>query len=131
MATQFRNRRPDGSKPLTIDSVRPDTVLGHPNDQNIAKEFVRPGKEILELLMRTVLEDINEANWVAEAIEWCEEFCPKKVALVQRILALRTSIKGRARLELLQYGTGIVAPSLMGVKSGNDGRDGKQESKII
>lgn len=108
--------------------------MGFPN---AAKLLVEPGKDALELIMRTVLKDENEAN---DAVMFYHKL--KKFDLLSEYLetllawlASRVAIKGLARLDFLQANVGILAPQLRtgyGPKAAEKEkvkRDNKQEEQ--
>lgn len=90
------------------------------------KEFVHPGKEPSELLMRCVFQDERQANAAVLYLAKCEEFkLERHKKLLLHKLAATTSIKGLARRELLQAVTGIIAPQLFGERGEREkGRGG-------
>lgn len=89
---------------------------------SVMKEFVHPGKEPGEILMRCVFKDEREANAAVLWLAKCEEFgMERHKRLLLHKLAASTSIKGERTKILLQAVTGVVAPSLF--------EDGKRERK--
>lgn len=93
---------------------------------NAIKEFVHPGKEAGELLMRIIFKDEREANAAVLYLSKCEEFkMERHRRLLLHRLAATVSIKGVGRNQLLQAVVGHLAP---GVFSG-DGKKGKRREE--
>jgi len=89
-------------RPGAIEALLKDSDM-----PNAARELVHPGKEPIELLMRCYFDDEREVNAAVLYLSKCEEFDDdegKKVLLWK--MAAKTSIKGRARFDLLQALTG-------------------------
>ncbi len=103
-----------------------------PNFTSAIKELVHPGKEPKELLMRTILTDVNEARDLALTLAKCDEFgMEQEKQLLLYLLAARTSVGGKARTELLQGITGTYSPqrnNKLGIPFGkkSEGQDGQQ-----
>lgn len=117
--------RSDGSKPGIMTSSYLESLFSQEAFPSAVKEFVHPGKDPGELLMRCVFKDEREANAAVLFLSKCEEFgLPRHKQLLLHKLAATTSIKGLSRRELLQAVTGIVAPALFGEKE-KGRRDGQ------
>lgn len=109
----FPGQRRDGQDSLSFL----DGVFTQGQFPSVIKEFVHPGKDPGELLMRCVFKDEREANAAILYLAKCEEFGlvrHKKILLHK--LASTVSIKGERIKILLQAVTGIVAPELLGEK---------------
>ncbi len=104
----------------TFHSLLQGQQSGH-----LAKDLIQPGKEVTEILMRTFLLDVNEARDVALTLAKCDEFgMEDEKQLILYLLAARTSVNGRGRLEYLQGMTGILAMPWFGKwGKGNDNRN--------
>jgi len=116
----------DGSEDLDMDLVAgerhaPGQHNGHlpgaefgffsPTQPTIVKEFVRPGKDISELLMRTRLSK-RETQLVTIILYRAEKLGLDKLKdLLRYYLAAKCSEEGIGRKELLQAVTGMVVPS--------------------
>jgi len=90
---------------------------------NVLKEFVHPGKDPGEILMRCIFKDERERNAAVLYLAKCREFglaVEEKVLLTW--LAATTSVRGLSRRELLMAASGIVAPSLYGQNQKQFGR---------
>jgi len=75
------------------------------------KEFVHPGKEIGELLMRSRLTR-REAQLVTLALYKAEKFDIEPLkSLLLNYLAIQCSVDGTARKELRQAVVGMVVPA--------------------
>ena len=87
---------------------------------NALRDFVHPGKDPKELLMRTVFSDMRAVNAAVLLLHKIDEFnMPQKYKdLVQNKLAGQTSLGGLARRELLQGLIGVLSPSLYNPKLG-------------
>jgi len=82
---------------------------------NVAREFVHPGKQgnYEDILMRTVFRDENQRNAAIIFLRKCEEFgLEDHIDMMVNWLAASVSVGGRARLELLQAITGVIATDL-------------------
>jgi hypothetical protein len=100
-----------------------DSIFNQGQFPSAVKEFVHPGKDPGELLMRCIFKDEREANAAILYLAKCEEFGldrHKKILLHK--LAASVSIKGVSRRELLQAVTGLLAPGLY-----NDGKKEKRQ----
>ena len=117
----------DGQRGIT-DSRFLEGLFNQGQFPSTIKEFVHPGKEPGELLMRCVFKDERELNAAVLWLAKCEEFkLERHKRLLLHKLAASTSIGGRARKELLQATTGIVAPVLYGEQRGADrGKQGDE-----
>ena len=108
-------RRDGGSSrstPQTFHSILQGQQQGNP-----AKELIHPGSDVKEMLMRTYLEDANEARDVALTLAKCDEFgMEEEKNLILYLLAARNSIRGRGQIEYLQGIVGILSPSMLGYK---------------
>jgi len=104
-----------------------ENMLGNANMPSIAKEFVHPGNDTGELLMRSIFKNERQANAAVEYYARCVEFNDQKgQGKLLNWLASRPSINGIARKELAQVLTGKVLPTLYGKK---DGREQNNERK--
>ncbi len=80
---------------------------------NVAREFVHAGKSYGDVLMRTVFADANQRNAVITYIYKCEKFhMDAHLEMMLNWLDAAPSVGGRARIELLQAATGIIATGL-------------------
>lgn len=105
----------DGRPGGKSDSRFLDGLFNQAQFPSAIKEFVHPGKEPAELLMRCVFNDERQANAAILYLAKCEEFkLERHKKLLLHKLAASTSIKGTARKELLQAVTGILAPGYFG-----------------
>lgn len=117
----------DGRTGGMTDSRFLDGLFNQAQFPSAIKEFVHPGKEPSELLMRCVFKDERQANAAVLWLAKCEEFkLTRHKQLLLHKLAASTSIRGMGRKELLQAVTGILAPSLFGR---GDGKKGKNEEE--
>ena len=117
----------DGRRGGMTDSRFLDGLFNQAQFPSAIKEFVHPGKDPSELLMRCVFKDERQANAAVLWLAKCNEFkLERHKQLLLHKLAASTSIKGMARKELLQAVTGIIAPSLFGR---GDGKKGKNEEE--
>ena len=108
------------------DSRFLDGLFNQAQFPSAIKEFVHPGKEPSELLMRCIFKNEREANAAVLWLAKCDEFkLVRHKQLLLHKLAASTSIKGTARKELLQAVTGILAPGYFGRR--DDGKKGKEE----
>jgi hypothetical protein len=110
----------------------PRALEGYFNIQqfpNVLKEFVHPGKDARELLMRCIFKDERERNAAVLYLAKCEEFdLPIEKGVLANWLAATTAVRGLSRRELLMAATNIIAPSLYGVRQfGRRGRKGEEE----
>jgi len=104
-----------------LDAGRLESLLQNAEFPSVAKEFVHPGKEPLELMMRCYFDDEREVNAAVLYLAKCDEFGDvegKKVLLMK--LAAKTSIKGKSRLDLLQAVTGTLLREYKAVKGQKD-----------
>lgn len=98
-----------------------DGVFSQGQFPSVIREFVHPGKEPGELLMRCFFKDTREANAAVLYLGKCEEFkLDRHKRLLLHRLASSTSVKGERVKILLQAVTGIVAPSLFGKDGAKD-----------
>lgn len=80
---------------------------------SVIREFVHPGKDPREMLMRCVFRDDNERNAALIFLRKCEEFgLDDYVQMLTNWLAASVSVKGRSRKEVLQATAGIIVPGL-------------------
>ncbi|GAI74214.1 unnamed protein product [marine sediment metagenome] len=104
------------------DSRFLDGLFNQAQFPSAIKEFVHPGKEPSELLMRCIFNDERQANAAILWLAKCDEFkLERHKKLLLHKLAASTSIKGRARKELLQAVTGILAPGFFGRRDKKEG----------
>jgi len=97
---------------------------------NVLKEFVHPGKDPKELLMRCVLKDDRERNAAVLYLAKCREFgLDEEEKVLNDWLAATTAVRGLSRRELLMAATNIVAPSLYGVRTFGKRRDGEKSEQ--
>lgn len=125
-APDYGRQRQDGqSPPLTrwLEGLMSNVEL-----PNVAKELVHPGKDPLELLMRTVLKDPAEANDAVMFLHKLKKFdlLEEYRELILGWLASRVAIKGVGRLDYLQASIGILAPVLRAGYGGKVGADSKK-----
>lgn len=87
------------------------TTLGTGNKTYI---FVNPGKNILELMMRTYFKDEDQAMAAVMLFEKCEEFnLQQGQDDLMALLAARCSVKGRSTHLALMAETGVLAPGVL------------------
>ena len=84
---------------------------------NMMRSLVEPGENIKDLLMRTVLLDVDESTQLALAISYCLKYsCKHQLDSLLYLLAARCSVNETSRRELLMAITGILSPGMLGVK---------------
>lgn len=109
----------DGRKGIPAESVSPMALWRRRSSHNIAKPLIEPGEKLEELLMRTRLEDENQARDVILAIDWVREFdLDEEEDSLRLLLAILPSIEGVGRKEYVMVATQILAPTIYGVKDG-------------
>lgn len=126
----------DGSKSakdrwgIHVDHFRPDYILRPTEQGNLAKELIKPGDEVKDLLMRTNLKDENDAIDVGLLLAKYQRFNMEQQAhtLLYKLAAL-TSINGLGRKEYSQVATGIISPSLWGIRDGNKKNKGDNSNE--
>jgi len=70
---------------------------------SIGRELVHPGKDALDISMRTVLKDRDEAKIVNTLLSWCREFdFPEGLEDIKGQLALYNSVGGYSRDQFIQ-----------------------------
>lgn len=80
---------------------------------SVIREFVHPGKNPQDLLMRCVFRDDNERNAALILLRKCEEFgLEEYIGMLTNWLAASVSVQGRSRKEVLQATAGIIVPGL-------------------
>lgn len=80
---------------------------------NSAHTFVKPGKDTLELLMRTVFDTERQARQVVLLYSKCVKYqFEEGLADLRALLAAKCSVKGRSRFEALMAEIKVLAPSL-------------------
>jgi hypothetical protein len=110
------NTRGDGHFPFN-DPKALEGLFNQQQFPSVFKEFVHPGKDPRELLMRCIFKDERERNAAVLYYAKCEEFgLTEEKQILTNWLASTVSVRGLARRELLMAGTGIVAPTLYGVR---------------
>lgn len=93
------------------------SLLQQQGQGNVAKELIHPGDDVVEMLMRTNLLDVNEVRDVALTLAKCDEFgMEEDKNLILYLLAARNSINGRGQLEYLMGITGVLSPSMLGFR---------------
>ena len=76
--------------------------------------FVSPGKDVLELLMRTVFQDEHQAVAAVVLYDKCQRYGLKRsMEDLKAFLAARCSIQGRSTALALMAETGIIAPGVL------------------
>ena len=76
--------------------------------------FVSPGKDVLELLMRTVFQDEHQAVAAVVLFDKCQRYGLKRgMDDLKAFLAARCSIQGRSTALALMAETGIIAPGVL------------------
>ena len=97
---------------------------------NPAKDLVHPGKESLELLMKSHLRDRDDALAIVGYRDYIREYdIPEEDAVAQDLLASLTSINGEGRYQFLQGITGIMVEGNRGWKIFNWGKRKKEEEE--
>jgi len=102
------------------------TMPGHSR----SRIFVSPGKDVLELLMRTVFKDSKEANLAVLLYSKCMKYNHHRgLEDLKAWLAAKCSVKGRSTNLALMAETGVVAPSVLrdGAETFVKRRDKKNE----
>jgi hypothetical protein len=98
---------------------------------NVLKEFVHPGKDPKELLMRCIFKDERERNAAVLYLAKCREFnLAEEEKVLNDWLASTTAVRGLSRRELLMAATNIIAPSLYGVRQFGNRRGREKEEQI-
>jgi hypothetical protein len=119
------NKRGEGHFPLN-DPRALEGLFNQQQFPNVLKEFVHPGKDPKELLMRCVLKDERERNAAVLYLAKCREFgLVEEEKVLNDWLAATTAVRGLSRRELLMAATNIIAPSLYGVRTW--GKRGEKE----
>jgi hypothetical protein len=109
---QADKRRGNGHLSMT-DPRTLESFFNQQQFPNVLKEFVHPGKDPGELLMRCIFKDERERNAAVLYLAKCREFgLVKEEQVLLHWLASTTAVRGIARRELLMAFSGIVAPSL-------------------
>lgn len=109
------NKRGDGFR--LNDPRALEGLFNQQQFPNVLKEFVHPGKDPKELLMRCVLKDERERNAAVLYLAKCREFgLVEEEKVLNDWLAATTAVRGLSRRELLMAATNIIAPSLYGVR---------------
>ncbi len=81
---------------------------------NKTRVFVSPGKDVLELLMRTVFQDEHQAVAAVILYDKCQRYNLKRgMEDLKAFLAARCSIQGRSTALALMAETGVVAPGVL------------------
>lgn len=76
--------------------------------------FVSPGKDVLELLMRTVFQDEHQAVAAVILYDKCQRYKLKRgMEDLKAFLAAKCSIQGRSTNLALMAETGIIAPGVL------------------
>lgn len=76
--------------------------------------FVNPGKDVLELLMRTVFKDDREATAAVMLFSKCQKYgFQRGLGDLKAWLAAKCSVQGRSTAMALMAETGVVAPSVL------------------
>jgi len=76
--------------------------------------FVSPGKEVLELLMRTVFQDERQAMAAVMLYDKCLRYNHRRgIEDLKALLAARCSIQGRSTALALMAETGLIAPGVL------------------
>ena len=76
--------------------------------------FVSPGKDVLELLMRTVFQDEHQAVAAVILYDKCQRYGLKRgIEDLKACLAARCSIQGRSTALALMAETGVLAPGVL------------------
>lgn len=123
-------RRRDGNIPLT-DPRAWEQMLTQQTFPSVFREFVHPGEDPRDILMRCIFKDERELNAAVLYLAKCREFgldVEEKVLLDR--LAGSVSVRGLSRRELAMVSTGIIAPSLWGVREwGKGGKDKRREEQ--
>jgi len=77
--------------------------------------FIKPGNDSLELLMRTVFQNEEQATSVVLLYSKCKKYGYQRgIDDLMALMASKCSVKGRSTLLALQAETQILAPSLLG-----------------
>jgi len=132
MHAQKRGQYPglanNGNNPGVMDPRYLDGLFTQGQSPNTIKEFVHPGKDPGELLMRCIFKDDREATAAVLFLSKCEEFgLERHKRLLLHKLASTTSVKGIGRKELLQAVTGTLSSVLYGAKDNNKERGKDRE----
>jgi len=93
-----------------------------------ARDLIKPGDDVKELLMRSNLVDDNEARDLSMSLSKMEEFKLKEEQkLLLYLLASKNSVRQQGRLQYLQGITGIIA---MADNMWGMGRKKKKEKEV-
>jgi len=101
-----------------------NALFSQHDQPSFGRYFVEPGKEAVELFMRTVFRNEGEASNAVLYLAQCEEFgIEEGKKMLKNYLASRPSVGGRSRKELTMVGTGILAPGLYGSRERKQNRE--------
>lgn len=107
-----------------------EAIFNQQQFPSVFKEFVHPGKDPKELLMRCIFKDERERNAAVLYYAKCEEFgLEEEKQVLLSWLASTVAVRGLARRELAMVSTGIIAPSLYGVREWGKGKDKHKEEQ--
>ena len=92
-----------------------ENIQGQTDFPNVFREFVHPGKDPREMLMRTVFTDERKVNASVILLHKFARFRmpPEYYQFILDKLAGQTSIGGRSTFMLLQAACQVIAPSLV------------------
>lgn len=118
----------DGHRPTPLPGQSP-TLWGTPRQTGAARELLTAGKNDYDILLRTNFDDENQARDFVVTLAKCTKYEIHDVHdLFTCFLMARPAIKGRARMEYAQVATGIIAPSLYGVREGKKFRGDEEKA---
>lgn len=97
---------------------------------SVFRELLHPGKDPVELLMRTIIPDEAKANAAVLLLHRIQEFELGKdfENLVLMKLASFSGLKGMARREAVMAATGVISSALYDLKNQKQKED-KQERR--
>lgn len=112
--TETKGKRTDGK-------VAAEDLLTTYGGGSKTRPFISPGKDVLELLMRTNFRDDDQAVAAVLLYDKCLRY-DLELGLedLKAYLAAKCSVQGRSTLLALMASTGVIAPGML--SKGNDMR---------
>ena len=80
-----------------------ENIMKQMDQPSVGRELVHPGKDALDISMRTVLKDRDESKLIMQLMSWCREFdFPEGIEDIKTQMALYNSVGGYARDQFIQ-----------------------------
>ncbi len=126
----MNKNKSNGNRPQLPSEQFMNSLVSNSEMPSVFRELLHPGKDPVELLMRTILPDEAKANAAVLLLHRIQEFKlgPDIERLVLMKIASFAAIKGMSRREAVMAATGVISSALYDLKYKKQKED-KQERR--